>query len=145
MGQKFKRALRVTLTPEEIQSKAGELADLMVEYSETESKRKADAASYSARLKSLDTQAQDIAQVIKAGEEERQVECEERRNFETSQIQIIRLDTGALVSERTMTAEEKQGDFFDPIPPVAGEDDDEEVTLEPPKRGRKRKGAEAEA
>lgn len=133
MTQKFKRELPVELTSAEIEEKAQELARLTVEYSDTDAQRKVDHASYTLRLKSLDTQLNDVAKVIKARAVVRPVECEQRKVFEQNLVQVVRLDTGAVISERGMTVEERQGDFFEPPaePPVAAEgDDDEDVTLD---------------
>jgi hypothetical protein len=49
-----------------------------------------------------------LCAIISTGYEEREVDCEVRRDFKHGKVTTIRTDTGEVVDERTMTAEERQ-------------------------------------
>ncbi|MBW1937119.1 MAG: hypothetical protein JRI84_16565, partial [Deltaproteobacteria bacterium] len=49
-----------------------------------------------------------LAQKIRQGSEMRLVKCRVEQDFLTNSVKTYRLDTGELVEERAMTAEERQ-------------------------------------
>ena len=62
-------------------------------------------------LKDLDGAKGDLLKQIRERKETRAVECEELDVFEQNTRQVIRGDTGAVIEERAMTVEERQGDL----------------------------------
>ncbi len=46
--------------------------------------------------------------IVKTGEETREVRCEERRNYRTGMKFFVRLDTGAVMRQEALSAEERQ-------------------------------------
>ncbi len=48
------------------------------------------------------------ASVLRAGTRDTEVKCEVQRNYRTSEIVVVRLDTMAEVKRRPMTSEERQ-------------------------------------
>jgi Skp family chaperone for outer membrane proteins len=76
-------------------------------------------AQYEADLKSIKKQIEsDIARCqadlgsavekFRSGFEMRNVDCEVKKDFETNTVRTYRLDTGEMIRERALTAEERQ-------------------------------------
>lgn len=53
-----------------------------------------------------------LARVLRAGYEERSIECKEVHDYNTGTVQIIRTDSGAIHEERAMTDHERQTTFI---------------------------------
>ena len=112
----FTEKLPVDLTPEEHRMKADELARTIDHRARMTEQKRQSMAKYSELLKGYDKQIGDLAVQIREGVEYREVPCTERQNFETNCVEIIRVDTGAVIRHETMTAKQRQKELFDPAP-----------------------------
>jgi hypothetical protein len=103
----------VKLTGEEVADRARENAELLGQ-SEAKSKEieayaeeaKATKKRLEGEKEALDASCYRLGRVVRTGQEERQVACEERDVMSTLVIETVRLDTGAVVGSRAMTKEE---------------------------------------
>lgn len=102
------RNLPVPLTTPEKVEYGRNLAHLHSDYTKLEIDKKASADTFKYSLEALDGRISHLAGVIRAGEEDRQVECRWRYLFETNSKELIRMDTGEIVETATITAEERQ-------------------------------------
>lgn len=112
-SERFFQAHPVKLTGEEVADRAQEGAKLLGESEEKSreiERHKEEAASTKKRLEgekeTLDAKCYKLGRIVRAGAEERQVECEERDIMTALTIDTVRLDTGAVVGSRAMTKEE---------------------------------------
>lgn len=103
-----RRELPVELSLEELKSKSDELVDVIFKKSGLMEEKKSAVAAYNSEIKELESKIPGLAQIIKSGQEWRQVECEKRAVFETNTIEVWRLDTNKRVEVRAMTAEERE-------------------------------------
>jgi hypothetical protein len=104
--------LNVTLTEAERMMAAMKMADLMDQESRCVLEGKAVAKSFKGRADEINGQISQQQLRVRNGYELRDVECEEFWDLEAGFVRITRLDTGEQVSERAMTAEERQGKLF---------------------------------
>lgn len=140
--RKLKRPLPVALTDEEQKKKGKAAGRLKKSIGKIREEMKAATAGHKEKLKESQAKLDALLDDLDAGTEERNVECEERKDFSKKQVTIVRLDTNEVVERRTMGVEERQESF--PGSEVRdvedGNPDDGEAPA--PRRGRKRKGAE---
>jgi len=101
-------SLPVRLTPSEIQSRALEAAELMLEVDtaeDAEADRRRDVkASIGARKRRL----RDLSCIVREGAENRPVECDEVTSVGRALVEIFRRDTGELVYSRPMSEGEQR-------------------------------------
>lgn len=113
------RTLPVKLTQEELVAKAQENARQIQKCVALEDAKKEAMAAFNADLKVLDAEIVDASRVISSGEENREVDCDERFNLDAKTVEVWRLDTGELALTRGMTRDEvdeaRQGKLF-PVP-----------------------------
>ena len=75
---------------------------------QAENELKSVKSQFKSRIDMAKTNRDEYASIINAGHQQRQVECDEIKNFIENTITLIRKDTGEVVRTRTMTAAEKQ-------------------------------------
>ena len=102
------RSLPVKLTDEEMIIKGQELAELESELTDLESLKRAASKEFAKQIEVKKGKIQRVSHAINTKQENRKVECEEVRDEEFLKVSIVRKDTGEVVSERLMTAEERQ-------------------------------------
>ncbi|MFH1953144.1 MAG: hypothetical protein ABIL06_16190 [Pseudomonadota bacterium] len=107
-----KEHLKCVLTEKEIKECGLSLAlanssvtDLDAQKKKFNDQIKADISGHEATISKM-------ASMIQNGYEYRQVECAIEKDFDSKVIRIIRLDTGEVVRETTMTADELQEKLF---------------------------------
>jgi hypothetical protein len=117
--------LPVQLTTEEKLQKGILLADCedRITFLETEKKQTADA--YKAKIEGIEAERYYLAKTLKSGTEDREIEVDEVKCYETKWIIIYRRDTGEEVNKRLMNIDEMQDPLFD-------EDESQELTAELP-------------
>jgi hypothetical protein len=108
LGKPISRFLPVPLTIDEKVDKGRSLAQLHQEYSKVEVEKKASADSFKEALEGIDGRISYLAQVVRSGEEYRDVECRWRYLFETNSKELIRMDTGEITETASITPEERQ-------------------------------------
>jgi len=118
--RKVTKAIEVDLTDAEIADKGRVLAGLEKEIEAAKALLKEECARLRSDVKLLEARRATVAGEIANGKGSVDVECEERLVFETNSLQTMRLDTGEVVSERALSAAERQGELFD-ASSVAGE------------------------
>lgn len=104
--RKFSRELPVTLNDHELQTYGQMLATKVKEEELAEEKKKEVVASHSARIKAIRVEIKRIADARAKGEELRPVVCGER--LRGNVIEIVRLDSGAVVDTRPAELSELQ-------------------------------------
>jgi hypothetical protein len=136
----FKKPLACELTPDEKVKKGHKAGTLKKNIAKVRLEMKAATSGHKDKLKNLQENLDTILDELETGEEERQVECHEVKNFAAKKAEIIRLDTNEVVSTRALTAEEFQTDLAPVIADIAaGLEDD----LPPPKKRGRPRGANA--
>ncbi len=107
-NEKTKEYLKCPLTEAELRAQAEKMAQNLSQI-----------AQYEADLKSIKKQIEsDIARCqadlgsavekFRSGFEMRNVDCEVQKDFQTNTVRTYRLDTGEMIRERALTAEERQ-------------------------------------
>jgi hypothetical protein len=107
------RELWVDLSVAEINTKAQELGQLMVEFEEVAEEKRAATKEYSDELKGLRAKVRTISKVIREKKELRSVDCEVR--FHCPMVgtkQTARLDTNEVIEQEEMSPAERQENLF---------------------------------
>ena len=88
------------------------------EVSQLEDQKKEAADGFKARIELAEGKRRELVGKLRSGTETRLVDCIERFVWERGAVQEIRTDTNAVLSERAMTADERQGKLpLDEAPP----------------------------
>jgi hypothetical protein len=103
-----KRDLPCKLTDKELIERGSKLASLQTEIDA----KQAEKTAISAAQKPLKKESRAIVRVLKNGTEVREVACEKRIFESSNEVAVVRLDTNEEVERRTLSFEERQGDFF---------------------------------
>ena len=111
---RFQEELPCQLSHDEVNDRAQQLARILGERGTIELEAKEIASRAKQRMKKLDRKSQKLAEVVRTGVEHRDVECIERRVYDTNRIEVVRVDTGECVRWREMTAKDRQGDLYSP-------------------------------
>lgn len=106
---KVKEFLDYRFTEEELRDMSEDMARSYQEQTALENEKKATTAEFTAKIEGKKALIESLALKISNKQEHRYVECELRMNvpIETKK-QLVRLDTGIVVWEKNMTAEELQ-------------------------------------
>lgn len=115
MREKETRNLPVELTDEEFIAKSKELSKKNKELETTEEEKKKTAADFSARIKTIEGEIKQLAQIVNTSTEYREVEIYERKDYERSVVNCYRRDTGEYVESRPMTRQERQKELFETV------------------------------
>lgn len=105
---KIKETLRCQLTAPEKAGLSETMTQAIMEKEDSEESLKAVKAQFKSDIAAQDATIKACAQKLNAGFEMRQVDCHLIRDYRDNTIRVIRLDTMAQVSERTMTMDERQ-------------------------------------
>lgn len=108
IGKPINRFLPVPLTIDEKVDYGRKLAQMHQEYSSVEVEKKSAADEFKERLDMIDGRIAHLSQVVRTGEEFRDVECRWRYLFETNVKELIRMDTGEITETAAITPEERQ-------------------------------------
>ncbi len=106
------KILLVKLTQEEMSAKAQELATEVKTVDELREKKKQQSGDVAAQIKEHEARVKRLSDHIATGKEEREVEIEERPNYDDKTIETVRRDTGEVITRRVMTQEERQVRFM---------------------------------
>ncbi len=135
--RKFKRQLPCDLTEEEKVKKGHKAGQLKKKIQKVKLEMKAATAGHKEQLKDHQANLDTILDELEAGQEERNVECYEKKDFTKKRAVVIRCDTNAEIESRTLSAEEFQIGLPD-VKDVGLTDDDDEAADPAPKKGRGR-------
>jgi hypothetical protein len=107
------REFWVDLSESEINTKAQELSQLMVEFEEVEEEKRAATKEYSDELKGLRAKMRTTSKVIREKKELRPVACEVRFHYPmVGMKQTVRLDTNEVIEQEKMSPAERQENLF---------------------------------
>lgn len=105
------RWLECELTEDEIKEKGKALARAEEERSQNKEEKKAAVAEYDSTDKALGATISSLTKEINNKREWRNVEIEERADFETHLMEFYRKDTGERIGTRPLTVDELQDKF----------------------------------
>lgn len=103
-----KKYLKYVFTEDEKKSMGNDLAEKFSRHDEAEARLKSVSTQIKSEIATIDAQMSSIAEKMRSGYEYRDVECWIECLYDSGVIQIVRKDTGEVVEERPMTAEERQ-------------------------------------
>jgi uncharacterized FlaG/YvyC family protein len=104
----IKEYLKCQLTEKEKTELSAKIAKAISDRASAEAKLKEVSASIKAQIAQLDAEISEKALQINNGYEYRNVECRMDKDYRLGGVTITRLDTGEVIRERPMTAEERQ-------------------------------------
>jgi len=104
----IKEYLKCQLTEKEKTELSAKIAKAISDRASAEAKLKEVSASIKAQIAQLDAEISEKALQINNGYEYRNVECRMDKDYRLGTVTITRLDTGEVIRERPMTAEERQ-------------------------------------
>lgn len=102
------RKLYCKLSEDERNERARQAVTLKEERDELEERAKVEHNAAKAKIKTLETQIDELATCAREGQERRDVDCLWRRDEEQLRMRLIRLDTGDEIDSRSMTDFERQ-------------------------------------
>ena len=100
--------VKCVLTTDEKAEAAMQLANAYTEKESLAIEKKTAMTEYKQRKEKIEEQIHVTSLKVREGVEMRTVKCELRLNYSTGDAVLVRLDTGVIVEEREMTADEKQ-------------------------------------
>ncbi len=103
-----KEYLKCQLTEKEKTELSSKIAKAISDRASAEGKLKEVSTSIKAQIAQLDAEISEKALQINNGYEYRNVECRMDKDYRLGSVTITRLDTGEVIRERPMTAEERQ-------------------------------------
>jgi len=106
-----KRLLPCVLTETEKMERGRQLADLEYAKAEIERAKKTANDRFKDELTATELAIEKTTVIVRAGEENRDVECEWRKNWDVMIKSLIRLDTGEIVETAAIREEERQRDL----------------------------------
>lgn len=106
------RQLPVTLSQDEINLRALDLARRIDEIADVQAEKVEAMAGFKQRFEELENIKNRLASVIRSGFEYRDVQVEDRPNHEKKVVETYRTDTGDRVDVRAMRQDEMQEDLF---------------------------------
>lgn len=109
--RKSTERLRCTLSRQEKSEKTDELVSQLDKLELLKVEKVESAKKFAEDIKTKERVVRDLAYDVKSGTELRPVECAEKPQYGKSMVELIRLDTGEVLSSRPMSAEERQGAF----------------------------------
>ena len=104
----IKEYLKCQLTEKEKTELSAKIAKAISDRASAEAKLKEVSASIKAQIAQLDAEISEKALQINNGYEYRNVESRMDKDYRLGSVTITRLDTGEVIRERRMTAEERQ-------------------------------------
>ncbi len=108
MGTTTIRELRCDLDDGAGEKKVGRLRHLFDLAKEVEGERDAAKERFKSRLGEIENETNKLVRAVADRAEYRDVECEEREDEKRMKIDLVRTDTGAVIDEWPISAEERQ-------------------------------------
>jgi hypothetical protein len=104
------------LTDEERRVAANSLAKTLSELEDVEKERKVVNSSFKTKYDGLKRKIAYLGSSVLTGEDQRSIECTRITNYTKGTMVLIRVDTGQVVEERSLSNDEKQMEFDDNTP-----------------------------
>ena len=102
------RTLPCSLTAEELSARSFDLARKTNEISALDAERKANAKDLGGQIDVLKAQCGSLAEQVETRHENRPVECDLIFHERACEVEVVRRDTGEIVTRRPMTVAEQQ-------------------------------------
>lgn len=102
--------LRCELSIDQKADAAVEMADLTVELSNVKDRKKVAVAEFNAEIERIQDELTQIGESVHSGQR-RRVTIHTIHNYRNGTVSRVRTDTGVVLSERAMTADERQSQF----------------------------------
>lgn len=106
------KKLPVKLDDDELLDRGRALVQNMRKTAEAEEAREAENKRRKGDIALLEGVTARLSTAISTGTEDKDVDCEERKDFIHGTVTIVRMDTGEVVDQRVMSAEERQEKMF---------------------------------
>jgi hypothetical protein len=103
-----KEYLKCMLTQAQLKEQAEKMADNLSQIAQYEADLKSIKRQIEADIAKCQSELTSAHERYRSRFEMKNVDCEVRKNFETNTVTVIRTDTGEVVRERALTAEERQ-------------------------------------
>lgn len=100
--------LPVQLTDEELLDRSTALVDNIQKTAALEEEKKSVDADFKGKIKARAEVSRKLTEIISNRTEDREVECEVKKDFERGTVTTVRMDTGEVVETRPITADERQ-------------------------------------
>jgi hypothetical protein len=100
--------LPVVLTDDEVRERGIKLAGVLQDIGREEFSKKSFNEGVKGRVDALESEADKLVTVIRAGKEDREVQVEEQKDYKAQEVRTVRLDTGEVIHHRAMTPRELQ-------------------------------------
>jgi len=100
------KLLECPLNPEEVLANSHKLAEASLDKIRVEAEKKEANAEFGSQLKDLSKEIERLSKAMQDGFEEREVECDYRKNPEAGVMETIRLDTMAVIDSRPLEGNE---------------------------------------
>ena len=100
--------LPVKLQDKEIKERGETLAELLRSIGEKEADKAMAAKEASNEIKKLEAEVGVVADAIRTGQEDREVEIERRPDYDRNVVEIVRVDTGEVVVTEELKDEDRQ-------------------------------------
>lgn len=105
---KFKRSLKVELTPAEVREAADLMANTVQVKAELLNDKKSINDEFKAKISAADATIVEASNKVRNKYEYRDVNCESVLYFKKNQFVVARLDTGDIIEDRAMTPTERE-------------------------------------
>lgn len=102
------QTLPCVLTTEEMIERSQRLAHLLNDLDRMEDEHAETRRDMKDERERFEAAVRDVRRVVAAGKEDREIEVEDRMDYQAGYVLRFRLDSGELVSKRAMTPEERQ-------------------------------------
>lgn len=113
----IKETLKVPLTDADYKEYAIKIGQVGTEVTQAEDSLAAVKSQFKARIDAAVAKRNEYTAIINAGCEYKPVDCQLVKDYRAASVTVVRLDTGAVVRERTMSIEERQRGLFVAEPP----------------------------
>jgi hypothetical protein len=143
MAKSWPEELPCVLTAEELLERGQSLALQNKLWRETDRDRDSAAKEFKGKLSKIEAEEMRLAHIVRHKEEPRPVIVTEVRDYKSNRVDVIRLDTQAVVRTRVMTEAERQLELIPRIEPAVVVVEEPFIDEEEPSAAAERKVAEA--
>lgn len=112
--EKYNANLKCDLTPKEVADRADRAANLLADRDSKEEEMKAHQKHAKGVIETIDAEVRSLSGEVRSRSTYRQVECERRYDWDAGTYREVRLDTGEVLFERPLNANERQMEFDPP-------------------------------
>ncbi len=104
----IKELLKCPLSEGELKQLAEQMAQDLAQISQAEADLKSIRKRIEADISKCQSDLVSVVERYRSGFEMRLIECQIQKDFQTNTVRVVRLDTGEMIRERALTAEERQ-------------------------------------